>query len=238
MGSQEAAAGYRAGVRDVLADAGEPTAAAFACACGRDRFDEAAQAFVGVRGSVAVALVLLRPGVDDLGGNGLDRAVVCRALADSAVFEAAQLRGPRRDNGLAEQAADVGGDAGRIGPARRPLEQDLAGGALPQSCDGARVGLGQVVCDDEAVRRGIAGSKSVAARPSVAAAAAPMIRLDRSGSAAADSGTVPAAARISPSRCSAAAQACTESLTNAQRPAIPTSNPYGDRLSRTPPVRT
>jgi hypothetical protein len=47
------------------------------CACGRDCFDEAAQAFVEVRGSIAVALVLLRRGVDDLGGDGLDRAVVC-----------------------------------------------------------------------------------------------------------------------------------------------------------------
>lgn len=56
-----------------LADAAEPVAVVFACACGRDCFDEAAQAFVGVRGSVAVALVLLRCGVDDLGGDCLDR---------------------------------------------------------------------------------------------------------------------------------------------------------------------
>src|SRR5690242_17033027 len=96
---------------DVLTDAAEPAAVAFACACGRDRFTEAAQAFVGIGGSIAVALVLLRHGGDDLGG-GLDRAVACRALAGCAVVEAAQPRGPRRDDGLAEQAADVSGDAG------------------------------------------------------------------------------------------------------------------------------
>src|SRR5258708_2629501 len=39
VGSHEAAAGYRAGVGDVLADAAEPAAVAVACACGRDRFD-------------------------------------------------------------------------------------------------------------------------------------------------------------------------------------------------------
>jgi hypothetical protein len=157
VGSEEAVAEYRAGVGDVLADAAEPAAVAFACACGRDCFDEAAQAFVGVRGSAAVALVLQRCGVDDAGGDGLDRAVVCRALAGGAVVEEAYLRGPRRDDGLAEQAADVGGDSGRIGLVRRPFEQDLAGGALAQRCDGARVGLGQVVRDDQAVRGWLAG---------------------------------------------------------------------------------
>ena len=168
---------------------------------------------LGVRGSAAVAVVLYGRGVGDLGGDGLDRAVVCRALAGGAVVEAAQLRGPRRDDGLAEQAADVGGDAGRIGPARRPLEQDLAGGALAQGCDGGRVGAGQVVGDDEAVARGLPGSKSAAGRPSIAAAAVPRIWLDRSGSSATDCGAVPAASRISLSRASAAAQLSAESLT-------------------------
>ena len=211
--SEEAVAGYRAGVGDVLADAAEPAAVAFACVWGRDRFDEAAQVFVGVRGSAAVALVLLRRGVDDLGGDGLDRAVVCRALAGGAVVEAAQLRGPRRDDGLAEQAADVGGDAGRIGPARRPLEQDLAGGALAaglrrrpgRSWSGRRRRRGCCAA-------GWPGSKSAAGRPSIAAAAAPRIWLERSGSSATDCGAVPAASRISVSRCSAAAQPSAESL--------------------------
>jgi hypothetical protein len=44
-------------------------------------------------------------------------------VAGGAVVEAAYLRGPRRDGHLAEQAADIGGDPGRIGPARCPLEQ-------------------------------------------------------------------------------------------------------------------
>ena len=118
MDSEEAAASYRAEAGDVLTDAAEPAAVAFACACGRDRFNEAAQAFVGIGRSIAVALALLRRGGDDLGGGGLDRAVVCRALAGCAVVEAAQPRGLRRDDGLAEQAADVSGDAGRVGPAR------------------------------------------------------------------------------------------------------------------------
>ena len=51
-GSEEAAAGYRAGVGDVLADAAEPAAVAFACPCGRDRFDEVAQVLVGIRGAL------------------------------------------------------------------------------------------------------------------------------------------------------------------------------------------
>ena len=135
-GSEEAVAGYRTRVGDVLADAAEPAAVAVACLRGGDRFDEVAQAVVGVRGSAAVALIAAWCGAVDFGGDGLDGAVVCRALAGNAVVEAAQLRGPRRDDGLAEQAADVGGDAGRIGPARRPLEQDLAGGA-PRGCDDA-----------------------------------------------------------------------------------------------------
>jgi hypothetical protein len=45
--------------------------------------------------------------MDDVGGDGLDRAVICRALASGAVVEKAYLRGPRRDDGLAEQAADL-----------------------------------------------------------------------------------------------------------------------------------
>jgi hypothetical protein len=113
VGLEEAAAGYRAGVGDVLADAAEP--AAVAGAWGRDRFDEAAQAFAGVRRGAAVALIRLGHGAADLGGDSLGRAVICRALADGAVVEAARLRGPWRDDRLGEQAADVGGDAGRIG---------------------------------------------------------------------------------------------------------------------------
>ena len=58
-GSGEAAAGYRAGIGDLLADAAEPPAVAVAGARGCDCFDEAAQVFVGIRGSAAVALVLL-----------------------------------------------------------------------------------------------------------------------------------------------------------------------------------
>jgi hypothetical protein len=101
--SEEAAAGHRAGVGDVLADAAEPAAIAFACAWGLDCFDEAVQALVGVWGSAAVALVPLRRGAGDLGGDGLGRAVVGRALAGGAVVEAAQLRGPRRANAYAER---------------------------------------------------------------------------------------------------------------------------------------
>jgi hypothetical protein len=88
-GSQEAAAGYRAGVGDVLADAAEPAAAAVTGARGADRLGEAAQAFIGVRGSGAVALVVFARGAGDLGGDGLGRAVVCRTVAGSAVVEAA-----------------------------------------------------------------------------------------------------------------------------------------------------
>ena len=57
-----------------------------------DCFGEASQPVVGVRGSVAVALVLQWYGVDDVGGDGFDRAVICRALADGAVVEEAYLR--------------------------------------------------------------------------------------------------------------------------------------------------
>ena len=142
LSSAEATAGNRANVGDVLADAAEPAAVLFACACGRDCFDEAAQAFVGVRGSVAVALVLQGVAWAMSAAMASIGAVVCRALAGGAVVEVADLRGPTRDDGLAEQADDVGGDAGRIGPARRPFEQDLAGGALAQRGDCARVGLG------------------------------------------------------------------------------------------------
>jgi hypothetical protein len=95
--------------------------------------------------------------MDDRIRDGLGRAVVRGAVADAAVFEAAQLSGPRRDDQLAEQAGDVGGDARRGGPARRSLEQDLAGSTLAQRRDGVPVGAGQVIGDDEAVRGGLAG---------------------------------------------------------------------------------
>jgi len=110
-----------------------------------------------VRRSAAVAVVPLGCGAGDLGGDGCDGAVVCGAAACGVVVEETRLRGPWRADGLAEQAADVGGDAGRVGPARRPLEHDLAGGAVSQGCDGARIGPGQVVGDDDAVRGGPAG---------------------------------------------------------------------------------
>ena len=95
--SDEAVAGYRAGVGDVFADAAEPAAVAFACVWGRDRFDEVAQVLAGIRGSAAVTFVLFRCGLDDLGGDGLDRAVICRVLAGGAVLEAAWLGGPWRE---------------------------------------------------------------------------------------------------------------------------------------------
>src|SRR5690242_21278506 len=72
VGSQEAAAGHQADVGDVLADAAEPAAVAFACACplcGGDRFDEVAQTFAGVRESAAVALVLLGHAASNLYGD-------------------------------------------------------------------------------------------------------------------------------------------------------------------------
>ena len=59
MGSEEAAAGTRpARVGDVLADAAEPVAVAFACIWGRDRFDEVAEVFVGSQDQVVPALLL------------------------------------------------------------------------------------------------------------------------------------------------------------------------------------
>jgi hypothetical protein len=99
VGSEEAVAGYRARAGDVLADAAEPAAVTAACLWGRDRFGEVAQAVAGVRGSTAVALIPLRRSAVDFGGDGLDGAVICRALAGRAIVEAAQLRGPRRDDG-------------------------------------------------------------------------------------------------------------------------------------------
>lgn len=59
VGSEEAAAGTGpARVGDVLADAAEPVAVAFACIWGRDRFDEVAEVFVGSGDQVVPALLL------------------------------------------------------------------------------------------------------------------------------------------------------------------------------------
>jgi hypothetical protein len=78
---EEAAAGHRAGVGDVLAEAAEPAAVAFASARVCDHVDEAPQVLVGVWGSAAVALVLFGRGAGDFGGDGLDRAVIGRPVA-------------------------------------------------------------------------------------------------------------------------------------------------------------
>jgi hypothetical protein len=60
-------------------------------------------AFVVVRGTAAVSVVRSGVvGVSDLGGNGLGRSSL--SPGHGAVFEAAQLLGPRRDDDLDEQA--------------------------------------------------------------------------------------------------------------------------------------
>jgi hypothetical protein len=85
VGSEEAGSGHRPGVGDVLSNGTEPAAFAFACACGRDCFDKAAQGLVGIRASEAIAFVLPRHGAGDSGGDGIGGAVVGWVLADGAV---------------------------------------------------------------------------------------------------------------------------------------------------------
>ena len=111
-----------------------------------------------------------------------------------------------------EQAADVGGDAGRVGLARRPLEQDLAGGALAQGRDGARVGPGQAVADDKAVRGGVARVEIGRRQAEYRGGRRTEDPARVVGQQRHASGAVPAAPRISRSRCSTAAQPPAESL--------------------------
>ncbi len=116
--------------RERTQQAGQPAAVAFASACVRDRVNEAMQILVGVWRSTAVALLPIGRGAGDLGGDHPGAAVVGRLQPTVPSSRARGLLYPRRGDSLGQEAADVGCDVRRIGPARRPLEQHPARDAL------------------------------------------------------------------------------------------------------------